>query len=190
MGKNRKNAGKSWISEVGLWGFRRIFFHRGSAHPRHTDPLGKYLFEFDPDSYTSATRTGAASITVHPYIPPPRSPRLPPVAASESAYIHPVTRSHSHPDTKTPPITTISGFIEHASCALIRSHQDSTYNTRPVCNTASPQHAITPPPLCRGAHIPCAIKRALKRLTGRRKGGFCATGRVQPLFIHWPRQRP
>ena len=159
---------------MGLWGFRRIFFHRGSAHPRHTDPLGKYLFEFDPESFASATETSAASIVVHPYILPPRSPRLPPVAAAESACIHPVTRSHSHPNTKTPLITTISGLIEHASCALIRSHPDSTYNTRPVCNTASPQHAITPPPLCRCAPIPCAIKRALKRLTGRRKGGrFC-----------------
>lgn len=190
MGKTRKNACKSCISEVGLWGFRRIFFHRGSAHPRHTDSPGKYLFEFDPDSFASATRTGATSIEVHPYIPPPRSPRLPPVAAAESACIHPVTRSHRHPDTKTPPITTISGLIEHASCALMRSHQGSAYNTRPVCNTASPQHGIAPPPLCMGAPVPCAIKRALKRLTGRRKGGFCATGRVQLLFIHWPRQRP
>lgn len=168
---------------MGLWGFRRIFFHRGSAHPRHADTLGKYLFEFDPDSFASATETGAASIIVHPYILPPRSPRLPPVAAAESAYIHQVTRSHSHPDTKTPPITTIIGFIEHASCALIRSHPDSTYNTRTVCNTASPQHAITPPPLCRDAPMPCAIKRALKRLTGRRKGGILCNG-VSARFFH------
>lgn len=190
MGKNRKNPCKPLILKVGLWGFRRIFFHRGSAHPRHTGPPRKYLFEFDPDSFTSATRTGATSIDVHPYYTPPRSPRLPPIAAPESAFIHPVTRSHSHPGTKTHLITTISGFIEHASCALIRSHPGSAYNTRPVCNTASPQHAITPPPLCRGAPVPCAIKQALKRLTGRRKGGFRKTGRVQLHFIHWARQRP
>lgn len=175
---------------MGLWGFRRIFFHRGSAHPRHTDSPGKYLFEIDPDSFASATQTGATSIEVHPYYIPPRSPRLTPIAAPESAYIHPVTRSPSHPVTKTPLITTISGLIEHASGASIRSHPGSAYNTRPVCNTVSPQHAITPPPLCRGAPVPCAIKRALKRLTGRRKGGFSATGRVQLLFIHWARQRP
>lgn len=161
---------------MGLWGFRRIFFHRGSAHPRHTDSPGKYLFEFDPDSFASATQTGATSTMVYPYSIPPRSPRLPPVAAAESAYRHPVTRSHSHPDTKARLITAISGLIEHASCALIRTRKDSAYNTRPVCNTVSPQHAITPPPLCRDAHTPCAIERALKWLTGRRKGVFCETG--------------
>lgn len=143
MGKNRKNHCKPLILKVGLWGFRRIFFHRGSAHPRHAGPPGKYLFEIDPDSSASATQAGATSIRVHPYSIPPRSPRLAPVAAPESAYRHPVTRSHSHPDTKTPPITTISGFIERASSALIRSRQDSAYNTRPVCNTVSPRQGIT-----------------------------------------------
>lgn len=161
---------------MGLWGFRRIFFHRGSAHPRHADSPRKYLFKIDPDSFASATETGAASIIVHPYILPPRSPRLDPIAAAESAYRHPVTRSHRHPDTKTPPIITISGLVEHASCALIRSRQDSAYNTRPVCNTESPPHAITRPPLCRNAPAPRAIKRALKGDVGRHKGVFCETG--------------
>lgn len=167
---------------MGLWGFRRIFFHRGSAHPRHTDSPGKYLFEFDPDSFASATETGATSIKVHPYIIPPRSPRLPPVGAAESACIHQVTRSHSHPDTKTPPITTIGGLIEPASCALIRSHQDGAYNTRPVCNTESPQHAITRPPPGRDAPAPRAINRISERLLGRRKGGILCNGSGARFF--------